>query len=194
MILEDKSLIENIKKNAKESLIASLLLIIFAVVLLINPENFISITINAFGYIAIFFGVLYLVFYFKQPKEKQIYSKNFETGLLLIVFGIISFIETNIIKEMLTILIGGYLIFRNVNKAGTSMILKNYTNKMWIIMLAFSLINIVLGFLIVINPFINMITINVLIATLIIISEVLMTIENIMIIFGLKKKDKIIEE
>ena len=71
MLLENKTIVENIKKSCKESFIASFLLIVFAVVLLINPENFMSSAINVFGYIGVFFGVLNIVFYFRISKEKR---------------------------------------------------------------------------------------------------------------------------
>ena len=49
MLLENKAIVENIKKSCKESFIAAFLLIVFAVVLLVNPENFMSSAINVFG-------------------------------------------------------------------------------------------------------------------------------------------------
>ena len=65
MLLEDKSVLESIKKRIWFSFVASILLIIFAVVLLINPDNFIPTAINVFGYVAIFLGILNAVFYFR---------------------------------------------------------------------------------------------------------------------------------
>ena len=87
MYLEDKTVLESLKKRVYSSFIASILLIIFAVVLLINPDNFIPTAINVFGYVAILMGVLNIVFYFRLPKENRLYSKNLSTSVLLILSG-----------------------------------------------------------------------------------------------------------
>jgi len=190
MLLEDKTILENIKKTYKESFVVSLLLIVFAIVLLINPENFMNTAINVFGYVAIFMGVLNLVFYFRIPDSQKIFSKNFQNGLLLCLSGVIAFLETNTIKEIVTLLIGGYIIFRNVIRAGLSLNIKSYTTKMWLYLLVVSFINIVLGFLIIINPFTNILKTNQFIATMIIISEVFIIIENIAVLIGLRTNEK----
>lgn len=190
MLLEDKTIINNFKKTCWSSFISAFLLIIFAVVLLINPENFVDIAINVFGYIAVLMGVLNLVFYFRIPKEQRVFSKNFTTGLLLFIFGIISFMKTDILKDMITLLIGGYLIFRNVDRANLGMNIKQYTDKLWIYILVISMVNIVLSFFIVINPFEALLTENTLIASMILVTESLLIIQNIMILVGLRSNEK----
>lgn len=190
MLLEDKTIVSNIKKTCWNSFIAAFLLIVFAVVLLINPENFVNIAINVFGYIAVLMGVLNVVFYFRIPKEQRVFSKNFTTGLLLFIFGIISFIKTDILKDIITLLIGGYLIFRNVDRANIAMNIRQYKEKMWIYLLVISFISIILSFFIVMNPFSSLLTENAIIAIMIIISESLLIIQNIMILVGLRSNEK----
>lgn len=194
MLLENKAIIENIKKSCKESFIAAFLLIVFAVVLLVNPENFMSSAINVFGYIGVLFGVLNIVFYFRISKEKRLYSANFRNGLLLLLSGIIAFFKTDILTDMITIIIGGYLIFRNVHRANMSLTLQNYTTKIWIFVLVTSFINILLGLFIAINPFENWVSLKTLLAILIIVSEAIIIIQNLVVLFGVHSKEKIIEE
>ena len=127
MLLEDKSVLESIKKRIWFSFVASILLIIFAVVLLINPDNFIPTAINVFGYVAIFLGILNAVFYFRLPKESRIYSKNLSTS-----------------------------------------------------------INLILGFLIIVNPFTN-VSINLYLGIMVIVSASLIILENILLLIGFRK-------
>src|SRR5699024_86745 len=143
------------KKRIWFSFVASILLIIFAVVLLINPDNFIPTAINVFGYVAIFLGILNAVFYFRLPKESSIYSKNLSTSILLILFGIAAFIETSILQEMITIILGGYLIFRNAFRIEMAFNLQDKAKSIWLSSLGISTINLILGFLIIVNPFTN---------------------------------------
>ena len=194
MLLENKTILETIKKSCKESFIAAFLLIVFAIVLLINPENFMSSAINVFGYIGVFFGVLNIVFYFRISKEKRLYSTNFRNGLLLFLSGVIAFFKTDILNDMITILIGGYLIFRNVDRANMAMTLQSYTKRTWIFILITSMINILLGLFIAINPFENWVSLKTLLAILIMVSEGIIIIQNLVILLGVHSKEKIVEE
>ncbi len=186
MLLEDKSVFESIKKRIWFSFVASILLIIFAVVLLINPDNFIPTAINVFGYVAIFLGILNMVFYSRLPKENRIYSKNLSTSILLILFGIIAFIETSILQEMITIILGGYLIFRNAFRIEMAFNLQDKAKSIWVSSLIISAINLVLGFLIIVNPFTNT-SINLYLGIMVIISESLLILENILLLIGFRK-------
>ena len=186
MLLEDKSVLESIKKKIWFSFVASILLIIFAIVLLINPDNFIPTAINVFGYVAIFLGILNLVFYLRLPKENRIYSKNLSTSILLILFGIIDFIETSILQEMITIILGGYLIFRNAFRIELAFMLQDKVKGIWLSCLIISAINLILGFLIVINPF-TTISINWYLGIMVMISEGLLILENVLLLIGFRK-------
>ena len=64
---------KDVKKEAKESFLFIILLIVFAIVLIINPDDFISIAINVFGYISILLGVI-LSFYYLRKKEEANYE------------------------------------------------------------------------------------------------------------------------
>ena len=195
MYLEDKSVVESLKKRMYSSFIVSILLIIFAIVLLINPDNFIPTAINVFGYVAVFMGILNFVFYFRIPKENRIYSKNLSTSILLILFGIIAFIETSILQEMITIILGGYLIFRNAFRTEIAFMLEEKAKRIWIATTVLSVINLLLGFLIMINPFTN-VSINLYLGVMVIVSEILFMFENVLLLIGLRKKNKeiIVEE
>ena len=193
-LLENKAIIENIKKSCKESFIAAFLLIVFAIVLLINPENFMSSAINVFGYIGVFFGVINLVIYFRIPKEKRLYSTNFRNGLLLFLSGIIAFFKTEILTDMITIIIGGYLIFRNIDRSNMAMMLQNDTKKLWIFILVTSIMNILIGLFIAINPFDNWVSLKTLLAILIMVSEGIIVIQNLVVLLGVHPKEKVIEE
>ena len=121
MYLEDKTILANVKKSVKESFIAPLLIIIFAIVLYRNPENFISVAVSIFGYGAIFIGVLDLVFYFRLNESEKLLSKHMNQGILLIAFGIIAFFENALLSEMITVLLGGYILFQNASRIGVVM-------------------------------------------------------------------------
>ena len=189
MYLEDKTILANVKKSVKESFIAPLLIIIFAIVLYRNPENFISVSVSIFGYGAIFIGVLDLVFYFRLNESEKLLSKHMNQGILLIAFGIIAFFENALLSEMITVLLGGYILFQNASRIGLAMYLKNKTKNAWIYVLVMALMNLIIGLFIVINPFQN-IQLNLYLASLLVIAEAFLIIQNILILIGIRSHDK----
>lgn len=184
-MLENK-FVKNIKKGVWESFVASLLLIVFALVLLYNPENFLESSITTFGYIGFFFGVINIMIHFKNNKESLVYKNNFQTGLILICASIIAFFKTSVIKEFIAFILGGYLIYRGSLRASLSMNFQEHNKKTSLVILILALLNMVLGVLMILNPFTSLIKINELIAILIIINEVLYMLENIIILIKLK--------
>ena len=189
MYLEDKTILANVKKSVKESFIAPLLIIIFAIVLYRNPEFFISVAVSIFGYGAIFIGVLDLVFYFRLNESEKLLSKHMNQGILLIAFGIIAFFENALLSEMITVLLGGYILFQNASRIGLAMYLKNKTKNAWIYVLVMALMNLIIGLFIVINPFQN-IQLNLYLASLLVIAEAFLIIQNILILIGIRSHDK----
>ncbi len=189
MYLEDKTILANVKKSVKESFIAPLLIIIFAIVLYRNPENFISVAVSIFGYGAIFIGVLDLVFYFRLNESEKLLSKHMNQGILLIAFGIIAFFENALLSEMITVLLGGYILFQNASRIGLALYLKNKTKNAWIYVLVMALINLIIGLFVIINPFQN-VQLNLYLASLLVIAEVFLIIQNILILIGIRSHDK----
>ena len=187
MLLEEKSMFENVKKVCKESFISALLLAILAIVLIMNSATFMSTAIDVVAYIAVFMGVMNLVLFYRMTKESRQLSKNFQNGLLLIMFGIIFFVETDIINKMLSFVIGSYFIFESTNKANLAINLEPYKTPVWLYFFVISLTQILVGFLIVIHPFDN-IAIHLFIGISILIYEALTIMGNLLIIFGLREK------
>ena len=175
----ENEFVKNIKKGVWESFVASLLLIVFALVLLYNPENFLESSITTFGYIGFFLGVINIMIHFKTNKDSLVYKNNFQTGLILICASIIAFFKTSVIKEFIAFILGGYLIYRGSLRASLSMNFQEHNKKM-------SFVILILALLMILNPFTSLIKINELIAILIIINEVLYMLENIIILIKLK--------
>ena len=188
MEIQENYVMDNIKKSYKESFVVSLLLAILAIVLLLNTESFIGIVIQVFGYVAIFLGILSIVHYFNLDKQNQLLSKNLQNGIILCVSGCIAFMQTDIIKEMITFLIGGYLIVRNATRTQMAMTLKQENTNIWVWLLAMSLFNVFVGFFIIIHPLDSLLPINTFLGIAILIAEGIVVIENCLVLISFKKK------
>jgi len=183
----DKNLIiSTIQKKCKESFIISLLLAIFAIILLINPDNFMNVLIQVVGYACLLFGTLSIISYFRLDKTKQLLSNNLLNGLLLCVFGCTTFIQTIMVKDLLTILLGGYLVFKNASRVQMIMQLNDGKNMVYISFLILSLLNVFIGFLVIVNPF-EFMKVHVFLAVSLLIAEGLVVIQNLLLLLFAKK-------
>ncbi len=189
MVVENQAILKNKKKEVVSSFIVAILLIIFAVVLFRNPENFLSVAVSIFGYIAVAIGTLQIVFYFRTREDQRIFYKRLMTGILLISFGIVSFFENALLTDMITILLGGYLLFLNSNRLELIVNLKKYMEKTWIVLLSLSVLNIIGSILLMIMPFPN-IPYNTYISASLLIVNLIYIIQNIILLISLKTDTK----
>ena len=187
MEIEENVMIQTIKKRYKESFLGSLLLAIFAIILLLNPDNFMSIFIQVIGYASLFLGMISIVSYFRLGKTERLLSRNLQNGIFLCVFGCTTFMKTIMIKDVITLLLGGYLVFRNASRVQMSLYLGEDAKKVYIWLLVLSLINVFIGFLVIINPFEN-IGVNLFLGTALLITEFLEVIQNLIVMFLLKSR------
>lgn len=184
---------EKERKEAKESLVATILFLDFAVLLLLNPDNFMNIAMNVFGYLGIFFGVISVFVYFRLPKEARTFTKNLTNGIILISYGVLAILNADLIEDVFTILLGGYFIFKNASRIQLGTMLYETKKPMatWILLL--SVTNVVLSFLLLVNPETFKISVNLYFAILIFLCEGLYFVETIVLLIGLKKKKEEIE-
>lgn len=177
------------KKNIMGSFIAPLLIIIFAIVLYQNPENFISVAVSIFGYGAIFLGVLNLVMYFRLKEEERYLSRQMTNGILFISFGIAAFFENALFTEMITVILGAYVLLQNASRISLSFTLQKLTKSIWLYIFVMSLMNLIIGLFIIVNPF-PASQLNFYLASLLVIAEAFLIIENFIILIGVRCNDK----
>ena len=193
MILQEKEILKRIKKSATTSFVGVILIIVFGIVLFRNPENFLSVAISIFGYIAVALGVISVFLYFRVPESDRIYNKRLMTGIVLLAFGFVSFFENELLRNMITILLGGYLLILNAERVELAMFIKSKESKVWLILLSLAGINILASILLMIEPIPN-ISENAFVSIVLIIMEGIYSIQNLVILFGIRtndsKKDK----
>ncbi len=188
MILQEKEILKRIKKSATTSFVGAILIIVFGIVLFRNPENFLSVAISIFGYIAVALGVISTFLYFRVPESERIYNKRLMTGIVLLAFGFVSFFENELLRNMITILLGGYLLILNAERVELAMFLKSKESRVWLALLSLAGINILASILLMIEPIPN-ISENAFVSIVLIIIEVLFSIQNLVILFGVRTND-----
>lgn len=182
---------ESIRKNLWFSFLISALLIIFAFILLFKEGDIISTLVLVVGYLALIFGCLEFVRFFRLEDGRKGYSRDAFYGLVYFFFGIIGILRSEILATMLTYLLGASMIYKNASRF---QICLNFgvekKSSLWNYLLIFSVLGIILGLVIILNPMDGKVALTKVIAYCVIISEVIHVIQGMAMLVGSGKKNE----
>ncbi len=188
MLLEEKTMKKNIKSSILESYLINFFLLLFGIVLISNSKNFIEVAIHIFAYVAVVVGVVDIIYYLKLPKEKKILNRKLRNGILYLAFSIVAFFEVSLLKEMITIILGSVLIFQSALRMELNVILWDLKKAFLKYISIISLINLISGIILIINPF--QIEETMYISIILIVTQTLFAIQNLCLLLGVKKNEQ----
>lgn len=142
-----------IKKYSGQSLLTSAILIVLSIFLIIKPDTFISIIMIILGVVSLISGIIQIVLYFKSSKEVKAFSVKLILGLVSIIFGLILIFSPKLILGFIVYIIGLWIILQSIIKFQIAINLKQFVNSSWKIMLILSIITLILGIILLFNPF-----------------------------------------
>lgn len=175
-----------IKKYEKYSIITSILMIILSIFLIVKPVKSIEIFVVMFSSIMFINGFISLISYFTTPVNSRLFSFDFINGIFTILISVLTFIYRNSLINFFPIIIGAWIIMSNLIKLQLSINLSGIKNSGWIFLVIISIITIILGLVIVVNPFESLIVITLLTGILLLTSEVINLIESICILINIR--------
>ena len=141
-----------LKKVFNISIISSLLLFLFGLVLAVNAEGFIKSITVAIGVVLLLIGVFPVIDYFRYRKEGLGASVGLISGIFSIVCGLMLLINEDLLMILIPVFIGVWMIINGINKIQVSFEIKDLGEKSWIITFIYSLLIIVLGGYFIVNP------------------------------------------
>ncbi len=165
-------MVDNIKKYEKTSIATSILLIIFSMFLIFKPEaslNFIVIVIGAFMALV---GIIHMVSYFTSNKEFRAMSTELIEGTMYAVIGIFLIFKPNILNEFLGVIVGAWQIIQFIIKFQFAFNLKSVSSATWSLMLISSLLHLVFGIIMIINPFASIVAITTIAGIILLVTEI----------------------
>lgn len=184
-----------LKKVFNISIISSLLLFLFGLVLAVNAEGFIKSITVAIGVVLLLIGVFPVIDYFRYRKEGLGASVGLISGIFSIVCGLMLLINEDLLMILIPVFIGVWMIINGINKIQVSFEIKDLGEKSWIITFIYSILIIVLGGYFIVNPISGATTVTSFIGIILCIYAVLDIIDCIIIkvkVKNLKKElDKI---
>ena len=180
-----------LKKVFNISIISSLLLFLFGLVLAVNAEGFIKSITVAIGVVLLLIGVFPVIDYFRYRKDGLGASVGLISGIFSIVCGLMLLINEDLLMILIPVFIGVWMIINGINKIQVSFEIKDLGEKSWIITFIYSILIIVLGGYFIVNPISGATTVTSFIGIILCIYAVLDIIDCIIIKVKVKnlKKD-----
>ena len=180
-----------LKKVFNISIISSVLLFLFGLVLAVNAEGFIKSITVAIGVVLLLIGVFPVIDYFRYRKDGLGASVGLISGIFSIVCGLMLLINEDLLMILIPVFIGVWMIINGINKIQVSFEIKDLGEKSWIITFIYSILIIVLGGYFIVNPISGATTVTSFIGIILCIYAVLDIIDCVIIKVKVKnfKKD-----
>lgn len=176
-----------IKKYEGCSIIVSILMICLSLFLMFKPLESLEVFTVIFAIIILLSGLGYLISYFTISKESRLFSIDLLLGPVTIISGIMLLVYKKDVINVFPIILGIWIIISNLFKLQLSINLSLFLDNAYLGLVLITILMIVFGLLLIINPFASFMTITVTAGTLLLITEVINLIESIYVIIKLNK-------
>ena len=148
-----KNSIENVyNRMIIYSLITSILSIIVGLVLIFLPTVSNKLVGIIVGVIILIFGINAVYKYFHRDGAK-IYSLNIVFGVLYSILGVVIILYPYSVMEFVTVCLGLFIIINGATKVNYGLWLKRGNEDSWLVTLVTGIFLVVLGIMVVFNPF-----------------------------------------
>ena len=145
-------ILEFAKRCEKNMLFSTVLTLILGIVLAYSPEGSIKVITGIIAALFLLIGILQLVDYVKQSKVEKMMSLSLILGILLSVVGIFLFINLESLANFITTLIGIAILIKSLFKLQFAFNIRDISDE-WFYNLIVGIVGIVLGIVLLVNPF-----------------------------------------
>lgn len=175
-----------IRKYSANTLVVSLLLLILSLFLIIKPVTSLNFIMVLLGCITVLDGIIHIVSYFSTSSELKMFSFELVQGILGSILGFVFIFNPELIVSFLPFIIGAWIIVEGIIKFQFSFNIRGSEFGNWLMPLCISTLTVILGFIIIFNPFGTAVALTTLAGIFLLISEILNIIESIYVIVKFK--------
>ena len=144
---------EQVREVKKSFCVLSAAYIVLGLVLLIWPDISVKTFCYVFGVGMIIFGCAHLIMYFVKDKLQSVMQMDMVCGIVGIATGVYILLKMEYVLEIIPFALGIVALLGSVVKLQNAFDLKRFGSHRWYIMLIFALALLVIGALLVANPF-----------------------------------------
>ena len=182
-----------IKKKESKGILGSLLLIVLSVFLMLKPIEIIGSLIKVIGMILLICGVFDFANYFVNKKEESLFDYGLVKGIIEITIGVLFIFKYDLLINLFPCILGLIIVFINIFKLQTAISLKEFESN-YMTGVIISSLSIILGLVIVINPFETLEVVIIVSGAVLLISELSNIIYSISVLKFFKKTDKVVKD
>lgn len=141
-------------KEAKwQSLIGNAIYIIMGIVLLVFPETSAKTFCYVLGIAAMVIGVFTILIYLFREVQKNYHSNDFVLGAMEVLLGAVVLYKADLIVSLIPYILGIFVVFSGILKLQTTIDVRRMGIGTELVFLILSLINIVWGIVLIVDPF-----------------------------------------
>jgi len=182
-----------IKKKEIKGILGSLLLIVLSIFLMLKPIEIIGSLIKVIGMILLICGVFDFANYFVNKKEESLFDYGLVKGIIEITIGVLFIFKYDLLINLFPCILGLIIVFINIFKLQTAISLKEFESN-YMTGVIISSLSIILGLVIVINPFETIEVVIIVSGAVLLISELSNIIYSISVLKFFKKTDKVVKD
>lgn len=180
-------MIKNYLKNfEKYSILISSLLIILGAFLLVQPLKSLEVAIIFFATIMIVNGISSFFSYFMLDRAERLFSLELVTGIVTILTGTLMYLYRTDLINIFPVILGIWIIASNLIKMQLSINLSVFRGSNWFLLLIMQVLMVILGIILITNPFSSIVALTTLAGSFLMISETASLIESIYILIKIK--------
>ena len=183
-----------ISKIMKLSIISSLVLIAFGVLLIVQSEATVLAISYIIGALLIAVGVIAGINYVKNIKEETRNELEIIYTLVCVILGIIVINNPEAIASIIPLVIGVIIVINSATKLEYSIELKKAKNELWLSTLILSIIMLVCGIVLIFNPFKGAVILTRIVGIFILVYAILDLVSTVIIKNSFKEAEKTVKE
>lgn len=185
---------EIIKRKELKGIFSSLLLIVLACFLIYRPLEIVNTLIKIMGIVLLVFGLIDFLNFFRMSDEEKLINYGLVKGITELSIGILFIFKFETLTDIFSIIIGLIIIFINIFKLQLSLSLKDIGTENWFIGTVIATLSIILGVIIILNPFESAKVVIITSGAILLVSELSNIIYSILVLSKIRKLDKVVKE
>lgn len=152
-------MLNKLKKVINSSIGISCLFMILGIVMILFPKTSLNVLSISISLLLILNGI-YLIILEIKMRDRWMPVDTLLVGILAILFGIIMFIYPEMLQVIIPVVLGTWFILTSIFKIRLALFLRNIENTPWVLTLVMSILSILCGAILIIDPITSSITIT----------------------------------
>ena len=141
------------RKMQESYIVMAVAYVVFGLSLLIKPELSTTVICYAIGAVCVIYAIANLIKYFTGSMNRMYIEPDFVLSVIICVFGIVTIVRPSVIISILPFIVGIVLVFSGLIKVQDGINLKRFNYDRWFLVLGFAVISVILGIVVLLNPF-----------------------------------------